>query len=84
MPETEIHKIWCRIKCYLLNYKRKMCCHKICHTKKDCTRLMLLLYQIWLFIGREEMLEWNRWKIEVLPQSLAKRYKKVGIMFTRI
>lgn len=52
-------------------------------------RLMLLLYQIWLFIGREEILtehalEWNRRKIEGLPQSLAKRYKKVGTMIARI
>ena len=64
-------------------------CHFVCYKLHDMEISFLIqvnnlsLEFPLLYIGREELLtehalQWNRKKVEKLPQSLAKRYTKVG------
>ena len=70
----------------------EMCFNFLCYKLQDMEISFLIQVDILslkfplLYTGREELLtehalQWNRKKVEKLPQSLAKRYTKVGMIF---
>ena len=68
------------------------CCNFLCYKLHDMEISLLIQVDILslefplLYTGREELLtehalQWNRKKVEKVPQSLAKRYTKVVMIF---